>query len=241
MKPDIVYIYSHQASRWRGQELKYSLRSLERYGRNYGKVYLVGDKAPYLNDKIIHIEKADDSTYAKERRIYEKLLLACQTKDISNPFIFFNDDFFLTKEIDLSKIGYYFNRSLEDKLNLMQTKGQYWRAMNNTREALISKGLPTTHFDIHYPMKYYKDKFIEIMTEYDWDIRCGYVIKSLYANTLKIRGIEREDRKIHHTHNKKEIREYVEASDIFSTNDITRAMAETLSHLYSEKCSYESF
>lgn len=239
MKPDIVYIYSHQASKWRGQELKYSLRSLERYGRNYGKVYIVGDKPPYLNDKIIHIKK-EDKAANKERRIYEKLLCACQTEEISNPFLLFNDDYFLTRSIDLSLIGYFYFDRLENKVKSRKLNDIYRNALKNTAQALTERGLPTKHFDIHFPMKYYKDKFIEVMTGYDWEVRYGYVIKSLYANSLKIQGEDKPDHKIYLSHNKREIREVVKNSDIFSTDKITRALAEILQELYPNQSSYEN-
>ncbi len=242
MFPDIVYIYGEGYSKWRGREFRYSLRSLEKYGKNYGKVFVIGDKPPYLNDKIIHIPATEAPHHLKERRILEKLLVACETQEISNPFIFFNDDFFLLKEIDFSIIDYYHSEEdLIEKHKKRQVKDYYAKALYNTIEVLKSRNLPIKHFDIHYPMKYEKDKFIEIMNEYNWDqYPVGFVIKSLYANTLKIEGKIRSDKKIKLIHNKKAIIEQISDTDLFSTDEISRAMAELFDKLYSKPSIFEN-
>lgn len=239
MRPDIVYIYNEKLSRWRGQELKLSLRSLEKHGQNYNNVYLIGDKPPYLNDKIIHIPMEDDQKNSREKRICEKILTACRAKEISDPFVIFNDDYFLVNEIDFSELHYHYFNDLGTKAKNRGKNDMYKQALQNTLIALLSKGLPTKHFDIHYPMYYHKENFIKVMEQYDWTVKGGYVIKSLYANTLEIEGLPRKDHKIYLNHNKREITEAIANIDLFSTEHISRAMAEILHKLYPERSSYE--
>ena len=239
MNFDIVYIYNHSCSKWRGQELKCSLRSLELYGKNYGNVYIVGDKAPYLNDRIIHIPMEDDETNTREKRICEKILRACRTEEISETFVMFNDDYFLLKEIDFSNLHYYYYNDLEKKAANRQKNDIYKKALQNTLIALLNEGHPIKHFDIHFPMYYNKEKFIEVMGQYFWGVKGGYVIKSLYANTLRIEGLQRRDCKIYLSHDKREIMDATKDVDLFSTENITRVMAEFLHKLYPNKSSYE--
>ena len=239
MNPDIVYLYADGCSTWRGRELGFSLRSLIKHGKNFGKVFIVGDKPNYLNENIIHISKEDDKSHCKERRLYEKILTACRTGEISDPFIFFNDDYFLVKDIDMASLPYYYFNTLELKASLRPKKDIYFKALKNTYEILKSKGLSTIHFDIHYPMYYHKEFFEKAMLAYDWKIRGGYVVKSLYANTMKIIGTPKKDRKIFHSHNKREIMEAITGTDLFSTENITRTMSEVLQKLYPEKSIYE--
>ena len=238
MNPDIVYIYNKSCSMWMGREIIYSIRSLEKYGVNYGKVIIVGDKPELFNDKIINIPKIDQGPF-KEKKILDKLLTACRSEIVSNPFVFFNDDFFLVKKIDFAKLRYYYFDNLRNKILFRKVNDTYMRALKNTRDALFNKSLPEKYFDIHYPMLYYKEKFIQVMQKYDWEIRAGYVIKSLYANTLRIKGKSRKDYKIYIDHNKQRIKQTIDQTDLFSTDNITRAMAETISNLYPEKSSYE--
>lgn len=238
MKPDIVYIYGGY-SEWRGQEIKYSLRSLQQFGKNFNNVYLIGNKSHYVNDMVKYYNVEDSPFYNKERRIMEKLLFACDIDELSNPFIMFNDDYFLTKPIDFSNLPYYYQYDIKTKIEKRKTDDMYRRAMVNTKEALEKKKLPILHFDIHYPIAYHKEKFKEVMKQYNWEIGCGYIIKSLYCNTLQIKGEEREDKKIYISHNKKEIREFIEKTDLFSTAQITRTMAEIFNELYPNPSIFE--
>lgn len=239
MKPDIVYIYNQTCSKWRGQEIKFSIRSLEKFGGNYNHIIIIGDKPPFLNDKVIHIQKKDEDGVFKEKRLYEKLLVACKSDQVSDPFIFFNDDFFLSKKIDFSKLRFYYFDNLKNKILKRPKEDTYKRALKNTLDALTIKELDSRHFDIHYPMYYNKARFIRIMGKYDWNIRAGYVIKSLYANTAKIKGQSKGDYKIYTMHNKNEIRNIIAETDLFSTDEITRAMAEIFQEMYPDKSSYE--
>ena len=91
---DLVYIYGDGYSKWRGQELMYSLRSVEKYVHNFRSVFIVGDFPCYLNQKAIHVLSPEDPRHCKERRIMNKLLKACDTEEISNPFLLYNDDYF---------------------------------------------------------------------------------------------------------------------------------------------------
>lgn len=238
MNPDIVYIYNHTTSEWRGQELRFSLRSLEVFGMNYRNVVLVGDKPEYLNDKITFIPMKEVSGY-KEIRIFEKLLKACKSELVSDPFIFFNDDFFLVKKINFQELPYYYFDNLANKIRARQRNDIHKIAMSNTRTALLQREHSTRFFDIHYPMKYSKYRLSELKRVYNWDIRAGYVIKSLYANTFGIEGKSKPDCKFLDERSKSEVLKRINGTDLFSTGKVTRAIAEILQKMFPEKSSYE--
>jgi hypothetical protein len=69
---DIVYPLAEGLSHFRNQELKYSLRSVEKYVTGFRNIYLIGFKPPFINDKIIHVMQEDHPYHCKERRIMEK-------------------------------------------------------------------------------------------------------------------------------------------------------------------------
>ena len=48
---DVVYILG-DGSKWGNNEIKYSLRSLEKYGKNIRDVYICGNKPYFVNNKI---------------------------------------------------------------------------------------------------------------------------------------------------------------------------------------------
>ena len=52
---DLVYPLNKLCSHWRNQELRYSLRSVEKFVKNYRNIYIIGDKPKYLNGEVAHI------------------------------------------------------------------------------------------------------------------------------------------------------------------------------------------
>lgn len=224
------------------RELLYSLRSIEKHLKNFRDIYILSSTLPtYVDEsKVKFIQYKDDIILNKERRIQSKFLHACTIADLSNKFIMWNDDYFLTKDLDARKIPYYHSKyTLEDKIRNRKENDRYKHAMTNTYCILRQRQLPVRYFDIHYPMYYDKIKFPQVMKEYDWEKRHGYVVKSLYANTLKVKGKIKKDLKIHYEKDKHKISAMIKEADLFSTKEITRAMVTLLNELYPEKSRFE--
>lgn len=239
MQPiDLVYPLNKQCSHWRNEEIRYSLRSVEKFVKNYRDIYIIGDKLQYLNDKIVHIQHNDDPAHGKERRIMEKFKFACSVDEISDKFVMMNDDYFFIKEVDVQNLPYYHKGELLYAIN--KQKGLYKHSLSNTYNVLTKRGLNSKHFDLHYPCVYDKKLFPEVMGQYDWSIKAGYVVKSLYCNTLGITGEYRGDCKLNHTHDKAEVNKKIEDFDMFSTADMTRAIINTIKEMYPNKSKYEN-
>jgi hypothetical protein len=67
----------------------------------------------------------------------------------------------------------------------------------NTGAVLKAAGLTVYNFDLHYPMLFDKTKYPETMDLYDWKgTPRGFVVKSLYANTLGLQPTFYSDLKI---------------------------------------------
>lgn len=236
---DLVYVLGEGLSHFRNQEIKYSLRSVEKHVTGFRNIFIIGFKPPFLNNKVIHIPHQDNPYYCKERRIMEKFLTACSIPEISDKFLMFNDDFFFTKSVNAQKIPYYHKGELCEAIKMMEP-GMYRKSLENTYAALTEKGFETRHFDLHYPAYYDKNKFPEVMSKYDWTIRSGFTVKSLYANTLRFVGEYRCDTKIEKSHNKQEVLDRIKDTDMFSTAEISRAIISVLNDLYPEKSSFEN-
>ncbi len=99
----------------------------------------------------------------------------------------------------------------------------------------------TWNFDIHTPIKYSRDKFIEAMESVDWRKPNGYVIKSLYCNYFDIEGMPHIDLKISTQVPFHRLRKTVEGQDIFSIGDraIGLPMKKLLDLYFSEKSKFE--
>ncbi len=237
---DVVYLLANSGSAWNNNEIKYSLRSVELYLKNYDRIFLIGEKPKFLNNQIIHIKHRDDMRLCKERRIMEKIKFACTIPEISDEFLFFNDDYFLLEDIDAQKVDYYYKGILSQKMLKKKTNDAYAISMMNTINVLLVAGLETKHFDIHYPIVYSKGLFPEIMDKYDWTIKQGYVIKSLYCNTLKMEGAVKQDCKINLDLEVVEVEEKINGQDLFSTKAyMSPKFKAFIEKRYPQKSKYE--
>lgn len=191
-------------------ELKYSIRSAEKC-LEYGRLVIAGDD-PGLKD-IHHIPVKVDETRCKACRIMQTVKAICEDKSVSDDFIFVNDDYFFLKPI--KQFPYWHKGTLDEAMDVIQT-GDFYRHLLATKMVLLKNGHATMHFDCHYPIIYNKKKLLEVIEKYDWDVPDGYVLKSLYCNTLGIEGMFREDCK---TNKKQDWERWTKNMEMFSSGD----------------------
>jgi len=198
---DVVYTVKKGGSRSDDKELMYSLRSIEKHLKNYRNIYIIGHKPDFIQN-VIHIP-AEDQSPIPDTNILRKLYLACDNPDISDSFLFFNDDHYLLHDFDAPTFPYYYCSTLKEYLKRRARDG-YGTRCTNTMKYLQGQKLPTKHFDIHYPIIYEKAKFKQCFERIP-PIYNGYILKSIYANTLNINGVEIRDCKYTNPPTKKDI------------------------------------
>lgn len=182
---------------WQNNELRYCLRSIERFLTGVGNVYVVGDRPDFLSDAVAHI-LATDNGRSREENIVKKILIACEIQQLSKEFLLFNDDFFMMKKTYAAAIPHYYHSTLEH-FHSTKKEGRYKNALANTIADLKQRGHDTRYYDIHVPVLYNKTAFRQIMHSYNWDKQDGYVIKSLYCNTAGVQGVDLPDLKVAHS------------------------------------------
>lgn len=177
-------------SKWKNNELRYCLRSIVKHLKGFRKIYIIGEKPDFLqwDENLVHLPYTDASAYNKEKNIFEKVLYACQQDFISPDFLFMNDDHFFLSDYYIPQFPYFRAGGLQSHYLPKPAGNTYRISLKNTFLALRKKEYSSFHFDVHCPIRYNKEKFIEIMPAYDWTIPYGYVVKSLYANSLGIKG-----------------------------------------------------
>lgn len=188
-KIDVVYILG-TGSAWNNNEIRFSLRSIEKYGLDTGNIFIVGEKPAFLSNNIIHIPASDiyNPMVNADGNIAHKVGLACADKRLSENFLFINDDHILLKPVNLKSIPYYH----KGDLNSMNTYTNewfgvnYWRSrLKRTRDCLNLKGLTAYHFDCHVPMVINKETFITVMSDFPIGDGIGLTMKSLYGNSIE--------------------------------------------------------
>lgn len=221
-------------SRWQDNELRYALRSIEKYLTGYKDIYLIGNKRKWLTE-VKYIPSGEVYTQ-KQKSIFQKILKAAKDENVSEKFIMWHDDHFLIKPLNVNEIKYWYQKTLD----VLQTfsQGTYKGAVINTNKYLKEKSYSNFHFDIHVPIVFEKSKFSELETV-NWGR--DHVIKSLYCNKFAVEKEELKDINFGKPFTREEIRKVIEGRLFFSFNEHAGndSMKDVLKELYPEQSKYE--
>lgn len=161
-------------------ELRYALRSIERYAVNLRRVVVIGAIPAWLRetDRVLPVPLREFRCN-KAARIARKVSYAFERLDVTDTIAFWNDDYVLLRDRDLTTIPDHYRGLL-----WRQGNDGWSTLLNHTARTLHAAGLPQRHYDIHVPILYERDKWLAIN---DWWKRCrndsrGLVAKSIYGN-----------------------------------------------------------
>lgn len=149
---DVLY-YIGGGSMRHNIELRLSLRSLEKYGKNIDRVFIVGNKPEFIkNVEYIWVE----DKYQWWRNAFEKTKAAIKA-GISDDFLLMNDDFFMLEEFDALNYPFYHRGELPKEADR-----EYTKILVSTRKILEKEGYKTKHFGVHCPMRINAKKYLEL-------------------------------------------------------------------------------
>lgn len=216
---DIVYLLGG-GSLWKNNEMRYSLRSVEKHLKNVGNVFSIGH-CPDLTKGITHISFPDlpNPNINKAVNIKNKIMAAVNDERISDDFLVFSDDYFLNKDFDADAYPYFQRGTLEEGMKPLGSIDLYRRVYGNTIEVLKKHGLSTKHFNVHAPIIYNKEKAKQAFEIADWNTQLGFMSKSLYCNFLNIEGELQQDCKIYKWMEEIELKKFIEGAPFFSISD----------------------
>jgi hypothetical protein len=210
-------------------EMLFSLRGLEKFA-DVDRVFVIGDNPGFLNPETTKLFPFEE-TGTKDYRIAKKVEFACGT-DISDDFLFCNDDHFFMKPI--GTIPYYQKGDLE----VRQPRALYQTYLNQTKEMLSSRGKTTKHFDVHCPIIYNKKKFMELAPL--WGKEKNYVVKSVYCNWHGLDGPFYKDHKLKKLSDSHDLNRITE-NEVFSVYDcaMVRGVLQYLCSNFGEPSRFE--
>lgn len=191
MSIDLVYILG-SGSRWNDNEIRYSLRSMQRHLRFFNRVFIVGRLPEFLTN-VIHIPAEDDGN-SKEHNICRKIAVACRDVRVSRRFLMCNDDHFLLTPHVAPAFPFYYDGELQALLSRTDRTKPYGIAISNTIKHLT--GCRLKNYDVHCPVVYNKTDFLNYLTGPNWSDLAGYLIKSIYCNKAGVPGEAINDIKI---------------------------------------------
>lgn len=242
---DVVYVVGN-GSRWKDNELRFSLRSITKNLSNIGKIFIVGQCPDYLKN-IIHIQAWDifDPAVNADGNIITKVLAACEDKRLSETFLFINDDHLVIKPLNIADVP-PFNKGRMDTYPDEYWKLNYWRKrLQLTKDVLLAKNLPCFHFDCHTPILMNKHKFKKVATDFDYKTGIGLTMKSIYGNSVYGTNstlLTDQKKTIFKNYKLQEIKERILPAQFLSFNDqgLNDSLKWWLIEQFPNKCKYES-
>ena len=197
-------------------ELRYSLRSIERFYRG-NEVVIIGSKLPDWIDNVTWI-RVEDIPNRKQLTIKYKILAALEYTD---EIYFMNDDVFL---LEPPTFKYYYHGDLV-------SVGE--SGARPLLKQLQSFGKPTKNFDGHYPLVYRKD-FAKVLDNFAHDV----IVKSAYCNYLEIEGELIPDNKI--ISKKTDVRQFMQDRNSISTGVTSWGIVQpVVAEMFKQKSCYE--
>ncbi len=180
----INVVYPYIPSKW-GEELKYSLRSLDKNLKTPYRVIIYGSECPEwldTNEVEFILSKCDKApqfdigcTQYNQGLIYKSII---DRGDIDE-FVFFNDDIYLIKETDDLSVVYVGANNTYKRTEF--ASGNTWKmALHNTRASMRDQGYTSFNYETHLP---YPIKTAEL-AKLDKVLSGEYLLATTYYNKL---------------------------------------------------------
>jgi len=183
---DIVYVLG-SGSVWDDNEIRFSLRSVEKHLIGVGDVYIIGKKPNFLKN-IIH-RSVPDSYKEPWRNVYNKVRRACLELKLSEKFLLFNDDFYLLKDFKAATFPVY-NKGLLRCLVSFCHNPLASSECNTLRLIREHCKIPL-NYKVHFPFPIEKTKFLKmplsVKEKGQISPRC------FYGNFYKLKGYQVKD------------------------------------------------
>lgn len=242
---DILYVVG-RGSDWQNNELRYSLRSLAKFGKNVGRVFLVGYKPEFVSDKVIHIP-CEDPTDRKHKNILHKVLFAAYHSNIDKHFLISSDDHYYTRPTNFDKLPVMYKAiEIPSKLTGSQLWCQYHLSLRDTRNLLLKYGLSifqtNPHCNTHFDVRVYEENR-KIFNE-GYAMPNGGELNCIMGNLLIKNGckpVQFHDAKLSNNATLEDIRAAAELSGCISSKEgcAKSVLVEFLESEFNNKCIYE--
>ena len=140
---DVLYTLGPSSCSVGGEnrELRWSLRSLAKYGRGIGRVVVVGYPPDWLSDEVVRLPVERPAGLQKDAVIWHNVMTAIDAGVVSGRFLLSSDDHFTTRPFDYERTPLWWRQK-----NLIPPYAQcrggegYRRVLDQTRRILLQFG-----------------------------------------------------------------------------------------------------
>lgn len=234
---DVVY-FTIMKSMNKHFDFRYSLRSIDTNLKNINNVYVIGHLPDWCTE-VYYLALDDPHKKNKDANIIEKMIYCCTKLDLTYPFLFINDDHFISRKVQADEFPFYHKGIIKPT----SPNTIYNKRLSNTKNMLLERNRPVFNYDVHTPILIYKDKFLEAFEGIDY-INTFMVMKSWYMNNWVgfDKGLEISDCKFSANERKglDVLKPRVTERPCFTTDDIiSKYVMNLLYCLFSDSCKYE--
>lgn len=184
---DVVYKLGYNCEWGDFEELRYSLRSLEKNFKDLGKVYVVGYRPRWLHN-IIHIHALDPYKTNKDGNLVNKLILASVHKEITPQFINISDDQYFLSPTTVEEMKYPIIDNSHIQFIPNAPLNRWQQRLKRTISVLKERGFTHDCYEAHTPYLIDSSNYMSTLMQYDYGVDLGYCGNTLYFNTLKKPG-----------------------------------------------------
>lgn len=243
---DILYVLG-KGSKWDNNELRYSLRSLEKFGKNVGNIYVIGSDPGFLSNNVTLV-KLEDYYGAKHKNILNKICEAIEYTNIGDEFLLSSDDHFYVKETDFDNYPIFCKGMLPNLVKKTDKAKGYKESLVATRRLLEKYGYTYYNFSHHGNVHEFKEavELAEQLIKESYDTYRGVEPTCLLLNVLykhkPFEFIKRKDMKLKgDIKGVEDIKQRLGDREVFSIYDdaIDKGVAEYLQELFPNKSKYE--
>lgn len=192
---DLVYVLG-SGSAWQNNELRFSLRSVEKNLSGVRHIYVVGEDPGFLSDRVRYIYHPDPLHQNADGNMALKILRACREEELSENFLLMNDDFIIARQMEAPRIPWFHKGNFRDRPDAYWTGHLYRQRLHHTYLALKERNLPTLQYDYHAPMLMNKLEFPRVMASFEFEKGIGYTFRSLYGNLMNLPAIPVDGQKV---------------------------------------------
>ena len=226
----LLYPYKAKGS---DEELRYSLRSVAA-NLPHDNILIVGDKPDWLQG-VHHIKTPHMAN--KHTDLRAKLEAAILSSELSDDFIYMNDDFFVMHEV--AQVPQYHRGTISEVIKETRERGapaDYINAMVAAQQALVEWGVrDPLSFELHVPMEFNRFRMLSIFEEFNSDALRQF--RSLYGNVVYGNVGYMQDVKVRSGQ-----RDWSHGGSYLSTDNNSFAngrVGQYIKDTFTEKCKYE--
>ena len=166
-----------------GNELLFAIRSWYKFAKFPFRIVVIGDREDWMDGENLTLIECPRVSDIPSVDTLHKLNVAYDCKDVTERFIWSNDDIYLVNPVSLPHI---LIPKVLGKLNPASYNGHYRAAMERTIELLTETGLPLLNYGTHTPVVFEKSKLSFMLPNDDLQAKTGVLFTSLYFNQVNM-------------------------------------------------------